>query len=264
MEFDWRKAIDRCCEGLGEVAAGLVVLAGIHAGRKVETLPRHLYLRILSMLRPAEFAARRLIAMAACKLFPMTLQAGEAGESRPKNAVIREPEPSTRSRDSPAPSKSGTNEPFATVDGRLVAPRMKPADVSRLRGLRKAAHPTRPAFALFDPFKPAGDPWLKPGEVAWTDGFPELRFSLPPNEPVDAVALCRRVRALADALADLDWQALRLARWRARRALANTRPRRWSPLRPGLPPGHSNKPKTEIEDLLRETHYLACEAWNTS
>ena len=52
MEFDWRGAIDRNCEELGTIVARLIVMAGIAAGRTVETLPRHLYWRILALLRP--------------------------------------------------------------------------------------------------------------------------------------------------------------------------------------------------------------------
>ena len=68
MEFDWQKAIDRCGETLCAIAAQMIVMAGIETGRTVETLPRRLYLRVLALLRPAEYAARRLIAMAACKV----------------------------------------------------------------------------------------------------------------------------------------------------------------------------------------------------
>ncbi len=66
--FNWRMAIDRNSEALCAIAARLIVMAGIQAGCAVATLPRHLYWRILSLLRPAEYAARRLIVMAACKL----------------------------------------------------------------------------------------------------------------------------------------------------------------------------------------------------
>ena len=77
MEFDWRGAIDRNCEILCDIAFRLIVMAGIEAGRTAETLPRHLYLRILAILRPAEFATRRLIAMAACKLVTITMRPSE-------------------------------------------------------------------------------------------------------------------------------------------------------------------------------------------
>ena len=68
MEFNWRGAIDRNCEILCDIAFRLLVMAGIQAGRSNPTLPRHLYLRILAILRPAEFAARRLAKLKAYRL----------------------------------------------------------------------------------------------------------------------------------------------------------------------------------------------------
>jgi len=70
MEFDWKRAVDHYGEELCAIAAQLIVMAGMQGFRMVETLPRHLYVRILSILRPAEYAARRLILMAACKIIP--------------------------------------------------------------------------------------------------------------------------------------------------------------------------------------------------
>jgi hypothetical protein len=124
-----------------------------------------------------------------------------------------------------------------------------------------------PAFALFDPFKHYGDPWLTPEEIAALDNRSETVWrlpTLPPDEPVDAKSLCRRIRALANALQNLEQQALRLARWRARRHLDTARPKRWTPLRVGQPPGWRKRPKTTIEEVLKDCHTLALDAWDTS
>lgn len=222
MEFDWRKAIDRCGEDLAAIAARLIAMAGIAAGRTVETLPRHLYFRVLALLRPAEFAVRRLIAMAACKLVTA-----------------------------------------------IVCPDRKPGQPSPTSARREASRPTEaiapnPAFALFDPFKPFASPWLDP-DADDGDAWP-IRddHESDPYEPIDAKSICRRIRALADALNDLDRQALRLARWRARRRSETCRPRRFSPFRPGFPPGYRKRPKTAIEEVLAECNFLAHDAWNTS
>jgi hypothetical protein len=51
-----------------EIVAELIVMAGLQGVAFVDTLPRRLYFRILSILRPAEYAARRIILIAACKL----------------------------------------------------------------------------------------------------------------------------------------------------------------------------------------------------
>jgi hypothetical protein len=224
MEFDWRRAIDRYSEQLCAIAARLIVMAGIAVGRTVETLPRHLYWRILSVLRPAEYAARRLIAMAACKL----------------------------DRTVPVPRPRGAAPACGTPAPAVDAP--EPTDI---------ADQNTPAFQLFDPFKRTGHPWLEPDGIA-ADEDNDFPPAPPPDEPVDAKALRRRIRALADALSDLDGQALRLARWRARRHMESARPRRWSPLRPGRPPGYRKRPKTPVEDVLKDCHFLAFDAWNTS
>jgi len=281
MEFDWRRAIDRNCEELCALAARLIVMAGIQAGRKAETLPRHLYWRILALLRPAEFAARRLIAMAACKLAAITVLPSKGRGARPQNSVIPGPDPKTSEAPSllarthsvkpEPPAKTEKEAPYSILvslrEAHGVGPRVKPEDDARREIPRPAVHTARgaafPAFALFDPFKRYGHPWLEPDDLATpdTDSF---RVPLPPDEPVDAKGLCRRIRALAGALSDLEGQALRLARWRARRSNETCRPKRWSPIRPGRPPGWRKRPKTQIEAVLKECHLLAKDAWNTS
>jgi hypothetical protein len=123
-----------------------------------------------------------------------------------------------------------------------------------------------PAFALFDPFKHYGDPWLTPEQIAALDNPSEPKWpapTLPPDEPVDAKSLCRRIRALANAMQDIEGQALRLARWRARRHLDTARPKRWTPLRVGQPPGWKRRSKTPIEEVLKDCHTLALDAWDT-
>jgi hypothetical protein len=76
-----------------------------------------------------------------------------------------------------------------------------------------------------------------------------------PDDPVSAERLCRRLDALKRALEDLDGQARRLARWRARDGQNGKN--RLPPMRPGWPPGHRRRPSHEIDDVLRECHSLA-------
>lgn len=122
---------------------------------------------------------------------------------------------------------------------------------------------TLPAFALFDPFKSFSHPWLDDGEDGKTGAWhPET--ALAPHDPVDAKALCRRIVALERALQDLERQAARLARWHARRHRETCKPKRFSPLRPGRPPGWRKRPKTALEEVLNECDFLARDAWNTS
>ena len=70
------------------------------------------------------------------------------------------------------------------------------------------------------------------------------------------VQLCRRFEALKLALETLPRQAKRLARWRLRRT-AKTDAKFTSPLRPGKPPGHQQRPILEVDNVLRACHGLA-------
>ena len=231
--MDWQSAVAKNRDDLLKIVTRLFVMTGIRTGRSVIALPRQLRLRILGLLRPAEFAARRLIAVAACKL------------------VVK--------------AYTGHVELSEADVARSAAKRQK----SQVRGTLPSS---APAFPLFDPFKPFSHPWLEDGE----NGRAEMRHtpetSLGPDDPVDARALCRRVVALERALQDIEGQAARLARWRARRSAESpscpgptrVKPKRFSPLRPGRPPGWCKRPKTALEEVLKECDFLARDAWNTS
>ncbi|QKV19382.1 hypothetical protein [Oricola thermophila] len=269
MEFDWKRAVERNLDDLLRIVAQLFLLAGIRTGRSLVFVPRALRSRILSVLRPAEFAARRLIVMAACKLErDVTLGPERPGQRRGPDGG----DPSVRQ------TGHGTEEEHEPTDAELL-------DLYR----------DRPCFALFDPWKrhapflfdvtgldgPFGHVFLEydAREEVWSEP------GLDPDALVDARALSRRIRALALALDDLDRQAARLARWKARfdRAIERIRaadageiegvtagavrkpaPWRFRPLRLGLPPGWRRRPRTEIEEVLKECHLLALDAWNTS
>jgi hypothetical protein len=93
-----------------------------------------------------------------------------------------------------------------------------------------------------------------------------VRQPTSPDDPVDAARLSQRFTALALALDDLPGQARRFARWRARRDAANALARqgrptgrscRFSPLRPGRPPGGRQKPVHEVHEVLNVVHGLA-------
>ena len=73
---------------------------------------------------------------------------------------------------------------------------------------------------------------------------------------VNARPLIRRLLAVTDALRDIPRQALRLARWQAR-PKEERRPERWSPLRVGRPPGFRKRPRHEVDEILKECHWLA-------
>ncbi|QKV18320.1 hypothetical protein [Oricola thermophila] len=324
MAFDWERAVERNLDDLLRIVARLFFMAGIRTGRSLVFLPRGLRLRILAMLRPAEFAARRLVAMAACKLVTVVTRRAEArgkqppavrgtdpeGDEAAPSPVIPGPDPRTEDDPSahsvnPAPVPKPKNCAHTVVlrdecpDGHPGAapagapeprPDMEPSDAELLDLFRD-----RPCFALFDPWKryapflfdvtgldgPFGHVFLEYDEDG--DDWPEPDTD--PDELVDARGLSRRIRALALALDDLDGQAARLARWKARferaiermqladagklggvtpDAVRRPSPWRFRPFRPGLPPGWRRRPRTEAEEILKECHTLALDAWNTS
>ncbi len=180
------------------------------------TLPRHLRLAILRLLRPAEAAARRLIIASA------------------RGLVVLLP-PRRRRRPKPV-----TIEPQLRRFGIAVV--LSPADVaaaarlSRSRGRATAGRgagggegraggsgPRIPNFPLFDPPRRFRKPGRRavPAHAAPRILLPGVAepFCLPPplspDDPVDATRLTARLAALAAALDDIEGQARRFARWKA-------------------------------------------------
>ncbi len=207
--MDWKIAIKRNRQALGEVVAELVALA-----QREDTLRRS----VLRILRPAESALRRLIVVVAAML---SQKARKQGDDEADTKEIQLPDFSS----------------FATYD-------------------------TLPAFQLIDPRKTFGE-FSRP--VA--NGIP--RICVPgvfdpvplkkPDITLQAVKLIRRIRKLQYALHTLPRQARRLNRLMARRSKAEPGPGKVGPIRPGHPPGHRQRPREPVDDLLRETHWLAQE-----
>jgi hypothetical protein len=245
--MNWAGAIEKNCDDLMDIVARLFALTGTRTHRMlVAALPRGLCNSVLAILRPAEFAARRLILIAALTLTVPPPRKRAAGTSEPKPTL---PE------SDPVAGASGAHQ-------RGRSPKLTD-------GTDKV-----PAFALFDPFKPFGSPWLTEEQIARLenpDAWPSIPApQLPQDEPVCAHGLCRRIHALRNALVDLEGHALRLARWRARMSahcwsdpsLPRLRPHRSASMRPGLPPGWKKHPKMAIELVLKECHSLAIYALN--
>ena len=63
--MDWAKAIEINRTALQRIVAGLIAMVGFAAGETVELLPRAVHRSVLELLRPAESAVRRLIAIMA-------------------------------------------------------------------------------------------------------------------------------------------------------------------------------------------------------
>ena len=284
-------AIETNREALARIVASLVAMAG---GRP--TITRHVWRAILSLLRPAESAARRLIIAAARGIVvPAPPPRKPAPQFKPAPLTARTlPQPADR-------------EAFLRRFGIAVTGASAAGSSAHLpldggggpKGRRGCEHRI-PAFPLFDPprrlrLTPARR--YVPAHAAPRIMFPGVtrphRLPPPPPPPlpddlVSAAGVASRLAALAAALDDLPGQARRFARLKARldarraqdkasalagaqnSGSANTHPgrfRRTSPLRGGPPYGGrlavwdptvpNGKHIREVDVILAHAHALA-------
>lgn len=220
--MDWALAIDRNREALLRVVARLFAMAGLDEAETVTHLPRHLRAALIRLARPTEAAVRRLIVVLA-ELEPAPLP----GPARAAKAQARG-KPKRNPGSAPTPPAFAIIDPLPNFNS--APPRFRPLSYPRITVL-----------GVSEP-RPIPDGWI-----------PRT------GDPVNATGLCRRLRALKRALDDLPAHGRRLARWHARR-LAGRRRGRFSPMRPGHPPGHRKRPTRTIDEILRECHALALHA----
>ncbi|GAB4353170.1 MAG: hypothetical protein Kow0026_11070 [Oricola sp.] len=284
--FDISRAAEHYRLALLRIVAALFGMAGHDADA---TLQRHLRNRLLRIIRPAESAARRLIVIAARGVEIAVLPASPLkGGRRNKTAAKRTARPirvqagaAEAGRFSSPPGSVTLRVPIADLPERT---RSKPRHtcVGYPPGCRPEGEAREPAagpLPLLDPLKRID---FAPRR-GYARGLPRVRSlsapALPvymrcpepepphvptPGDPLDARPLRRRLAALESALENIGAQAVRLARWQARRDFQrrqpNHRPGRISPMRPGWPPGYRKRPLHEIDDVLRECHSLAVRA----
>lgn len=295
--MEMNPAIQRNHEALKRIVLGLVAMTGWSAAGAHEqgaTLTRRLRNAVVSILRPAESAARRLIiAMAqGIEVTPPKLRPSKSAAARQTYTVIS-PSSVIRARDQWR--KTGIILPANALkrigpDGRIEAylvPNPMPV-IHRLKRKNSGAARGPAAFCLLDPPRtPCRRRTVRravpdhQAPRAWAPGMPDIvRPPLPqlpsPDDRVGAAGVARRLAALTSALNDLPAQARRFARWRARREArkAGGEPgnsvRIW-PLRPGRPPGgrltswnpdligHPRRIR-EVDQILVETDSMACYA----
>jgi hypothetical protein len=250
---DWNAAIGRQRGALVGILATLVAMAAGGAS----TLPRRLHRAVLRLLRPAEAAARRLVIAEARR---MVVPPPPPRGARPRAG--RRPDPGARS---PSPvtgrGSRGVAEPAAQkLSLPLFDPLRKPVFAHRPRRRGSSGVPRISVPGFGNPFPVA------------------VRCPPSPDDPIDATRLRLRLQALAAALDDLPAQARRFARWQARltEALAQERNaagahgkgggvgapkiRRVWPLKPGRPPGWRRKSVHEVDEVLKDAHWLAVTA----
>ena len=227
--MDWNFAIERHRLPLLGLVRALCAEIGLTEGCTVERVPKPVHRYVLRILRTAESAVRRLIVAAA------------------RNIVV---EPQER-----RPSK----------------PRSRPANKPKADGEAKPKRKRRPLFNLFDALKRFGrrfrkkrrgpEPHVHSIESFFRQKEAEIAAAQAKQKVVDdgmvnAAPLIRRLMACADALTDIPRHALRLAQWQAR-PKEERRPERWSPLRPGRPPGYRRRAIHEVDEILKECDWLA-------
>jgi hypothetical protein len=219
--MDWDRAIERNSEALKAIVAGLFAMLGLAGGVTAERLPRELHRAVLSVLRPAESALRRLIVIAARGLVAKPAPARPV----PQGLIIR---------------GGGHRLSFQLFDRR-----------KRFGFQRRVSGPRAlPRIHVF-----GSDPRIMAPRPA------PLPASLPPPDDgqINARRLFLRLGAFKRALDDLPRQARRLVRLRAKRE-QTPGIRFTSPLRPGRPPGHRRIQVHAVDSVLAQCHYLAFEA----
>ncbi|MFN0194477.1 MAG: hypothetical protein ACKVP5_21310 [Aestuariivirga sp.] len=228
--MDWDLAMNRNRDALLRIVAMLFAMLGLGEGAAVDRIPRALHTAILRILRPAEAAVRRLIVAAARGMVVKPA----VPRSVPTEGFTGKGKGSSKR---PAFRLEDIRPPMAPPEPRQNHPlkSFSPADLTpaALRALHRKAR------GLIAKSKPAP---IKDGKV-------------------NAGSLARRLQAIGFALEDLSGQARRLLRWRARRErISKERLIYTNPIRPGPPPYVHKKARHEVEEVLRDCHWLAWEA----
>jgi hypothetical protein len=237
----WNLAIQRNQEPLQRIIAALFALIGLGPDffEKAPSmrLPWQKYRAVLRILRPAEWAVRRLVLVVAhgtaVKALPQrkvpflphgrppqsgrNVQSGSTGKARITFKLF-----DPRKRFDHRDDSSGSSSIETYVSN--LGPRIRTVDVA-----------FDPRVLLFH--QPAA-------RAPKSDGA------------VNALPLCRRLAAIKLALDDLPRQAKRYLRWQAK-SIEVRKPMLSSPLRPGAPPGLGTRSRYEVHKILRECHDLA-------
>ena len=236
--MDWPMIVERNRERLLLAIAPLLAVLGFDQRRRGE-VPRHFHSFLISLLRPAESAMRRLIIIAAIGIVVKL----RIGASRAFPAGLAE-----------RLKKALEEERFPAFP--LVDPlkRFAPADFGWAQEWsedwgKEQVVPRISVPGLFDPVFPQAVP------------IPNR------DDPIDTTSLLRRIRSLKEALDNLPRHARRLARWKAKGELprqpgAPHRPGRLSPFRPGPAPGKHLHEERGIDVILGDCHYFARKAWD--
>jgi hypothetical protein len=247
--MDWDFSTERNRALLLPVVAGLFAKIGLSEGGAVERVSRPLYRKVLSLLRPAEAAVRRLIIVMARNIVV---------EPRPKRPM---PSGLARSRKGTFQGKSSGKDNGQSQETKPRKPSFnlfdpeRRADFGQARRRRRKGRKVEPHVHVILPSNPHV-PWFLRGQSASTPppAVPR-KVEAVTDGTVSAKRLCRRLFAIMYALTNMEREAERYARLFAK-PVEERRPQRERALRFGRPPGWRNKPTHEVHEILKECHWL--------
>ncbi|MFN0191506.1 MAG: hypothetical protein ACKVP5_05955 [Aestuariivirga sp.] len=219
--MDWDLALTRNRDALLRIVGTLFAMLGLADNAVIDRIPRALHSAILRILRPAEAAVRRLIFVAAKDI----VLKPRAERAKPVGKIEKK-------------GKGSRRPLFRLEDAR---PPMVPGP-PRKRYRKSIGIHFYPYETLIRPAVPAKPAPIRDGKI-------------------DGNRLKRRLQAIMGALENLNREARRCARWMARRRkIFETRLIYVNPIRPGPAPYLHEKSRHEVEEVLRDCHWLAWEA----
>jgi hypothetical protein len=235
--MDWNFAIERNRDPLLGFVMGLFAKIGLTEGGMVDRLPRPVYRAVLVTLKAAESAVRRLIIVMA-------------------RDIVVKPRPKRPRPSKPVVAGKGKVQGNGEGQGKSRPPSFqlcdpeKRSDAGKRRRRRHKGPEPRIRVLGYDPRIPE---FLR-GQASPPAPAPQQ------NEPVkdhtvSAKRLCRRLFAVVRALQNMEREAKRYALWLAR-PVEERRPKRERALRFGWPPGWRIKSTHEVDDILKECHWL--------
>jgi hypothetical protein len=233
--IDWPAVIEHNRIALLEAVASLFAMLGLLSGEVLGRIPRFLHRRVLRDLRPAEAAVRRLIVAAA------------------QGIVVKLPPHRPMSKDKKIVRKDKSTGKAKRPSFRLDDPQIPMEAPRRHRRYSKFG----PGIHVW-PYDTLRD------KIAAREAAAAAASANPNDGLIDGTRLAQRLEALKGALEHIPEQAIRLARWIARRKRAlKTRLVYTNPLRYGPPRFRKAEPDSRAEVLLHECHLLAREATKT-
>ena len=243
--MDRNFAIERNRGRLVAVVLELFAEIGLTGGGVVERLSRPVYRKVQRVLRSAESAVRRLIISAAHDIVVEPSPRRPAPVARKSSGQIK----------SKAEGEGNEKRKRGFLFRLFDRPRRKDWGIPRRRKTRKIQPRVRLLGDPPDPrhlmFRLYGQP--QPAAPAPAP-VPEKDRTVD-DGTVSAIRLCRRLFAIMGALEDIPRQARRYARWRDK-PIEQRRPKRESPLRLGWPPGWRIRATHEVDEILKDCHWL--------